>query len=135
MRNVVQDSPGCDMLPFNLDKVEINSVEEERERFQEHETSHQVMDLKHRMTTLLQDKEPEDSGQQEEYRQHSVQCGQRHLSCGQVVAVIVLLNLHIEVECHQRVVVVIGTTVEVQIVQTLLLLGSDKDHELEGGRY
>lgn len=73
MRNIVQDSPGSDMLPLDLDKVEINSVEEERESFQEHQTSHQVMDLKHRMATLLQDKEPEDSGQQEEYSQHEVQ--------------------------------------------------------------
>lgn len=51
------------MLPLDLDKVEIYSVEEEREGFQEHQTSHQVMDLEHRMATLLQDKDPEDSGQ------------------------------------------------------------------------
>lgn len=63
MRNIIQDSPGCDMLPLDLDKVEIYSVEEEREGFQEHQTSHQVMDLEHRMATLLQDKDPEDSGQ------------------------------------------------------------------------
>lgn len=134
MGNVVENGPGGHMLALDLDKVEIDGVKQQRERLQEHESRHEVVNLKHGMLALPQDEHPEYPRQQEQHGHHEVQRWQRHLSGGQVIAVVVLLNLNIKGQCHSGVVLVIGTTVKVQVVQALLLLRCDKDHELEGNQ-
>lgn len=40
MSDVEENSPSCNMFPFNLNKVIIDGVKEEREGFKEHQNCH-----------------------------------------------------------------------------------------------
>lgn len=118
------------MLPLDLDKVEVDGVEEQRQGFKEHQTGHQVVNLKHWMATLAQYEHPEDAGEQEQDGHHEVQGGQRHLTGRQIISVVILLNVHVKVERHRRVVVVVGAAVKIQVVEALLLFGANKYDKL-----
>ena len=108
-------------------------MEEEGEALEEDECRHDPVDPEHLLgAVLLEDEDPEASGQEEKDGQHLVEGGQRHLAGGQVTVAVLLLDLDVEVDgqaVRPGPVLVVVAVVEEHAVEPLLLGVTDVDHE------
>ena len=67
------------------DLVVVDSMKEEGERFEEDKSSHDPVDPEHLLCPiLLEDEDPEATGEKEEDGEHLVQSWERHLSSREV---------------------------------------------------
>lgn len=83
------------MFTFDFDEMEINCMKHQRQRFQEHQHRHDIMNFEYGVLALLQYKHPEQARQQEQQRHHKVQSGQRHFTGRQKVFSVFLFNVNL----------------------------------------
>lgn len=131
MRNIEQDCPRFHVLAEHLDKMEINRMKHQRQCLQKHQHRHYVMDFEHRVFALPQYKHPKQARQQEQNRHHKIECRQRHFAGRQKTATIALLDIDVEMQRNRRSShLVIGTRMEIQIIQALRLFTVDPHDKL-----
>lgn len=73
MCDVVEDGPRWHMLSAYLQEVKVDSVQSQRQSFEEHEDAHQDVDSVYRVSARAEDEGPEEGAQGEQHRHHSIE--------------------------------------------------------------
>lgn len=120
MGYIIENRPRSQVHPQPLYVMVIDPVEGQTDGFQEDQNGHHVMYLENRMFRLLQNEHPEQAWKEEKNGKGAVEGWQGHLVRWQVAADVLLDDLDDEVEGEIAVRIVIGTVMEVKVVEAFL---------------
>lgn len=118
MSNIEQYGPRGQVKAETFDVMVVDTVKCQRERFQEYQNGHHVMDFEYGMFGLFQQKHPEHAGKEKKDGEHTKQGRKWYVSSWQVTVTVTFGYLDIKVHHCLSVGVVVGATVEEQIVQS-----------------
>lgn len=93
------------------------------------------MNFENRIPRLPQNENPKHSRQKKQNGHHAVEGGQGHLSCRQVVIVVLLRDFYSEIDGDLRIGLVVWAVVEIEVVEALLGDTRHYHYELELERF